>query len=141
MRRSILVLTFLCTAVVVPAVFVSERSSVAAPQHGFSVKQYEEFHDVLHPLQHEALPANDLRQIRSKSALLVKRGRAIVKIGAPASVSEANKEEFAKSLTFFSAALTKFEKAARKGTNERLKTSYIAVHDSFESLADLIPRR
>jgi len=141
MRRSILIITFLCTALVLPALLLSERSTLAVPQHGFSVKQYEEFHDVLHPLQHEALPANDLRQIRKKSALLVKRGRAIVKIGIPASVSEANKKEFAKSLKHFSAALLKFDKSARRGTNERVKTSYIAVHDSFESLADLIPRR
>ena len=139
MRRSILVVTLLCTALVLPAIFLGEQSTVVA-QHGFSVKQYEEFHDVLAPLQHEALPMNDLRRIRKDSALLVKRGRAIVKVGMPASMGESNKEEFTKCLNTFSKALTKFEKAARKGSNAQLKTTYLAVHDTFETLAETLPR-
>jgi len=31
---------------------------------GFSVKEYEDFHRVLHPLQHEALPKKDFQRIR-----------------------------------------------------------------------------
>jgi hypothetical protein len=27
-----------------------------AAQHAFSYKEYEKFHDVLHPLEHDALP-------------------------------------------------------------------------------------
>ena len=83
---------------------------------------------------------NDLRRIRKESALLIKRGRAIVKVGMPASMGEANREEFTKCLNTFSKALAKFEKAARKGSNAQLKTSYIAVHDSFETLAETLPR-
>lgn len=139
MKRSLLVLTFVCTALVLPAIFFGEYSTVVA-QHGFSVKQYEEFHHVLHPLQHEALPMNDLRRIRNKSALLVKRGREIVKVGMPASLGQGNKEEFTKYLNSFSKALAKFENAARKGSNARLKTTYLAVHDSFETLAETLPR-
>lgn len=42
-------------------------SSGASAQHGFSVKQYKEFHEVLHPLEHEALPAKDFRRIAACS--------------------------------------------------------------------------
>ncbi|MBC8032149.1 MAG: hypothetical protein H7Z16_18845 [Pyrinomonadaceae bacterium] len=115
-------------------------SANAAPQHGFSVKQYEDFHHVLHPLEHEALPKKDFKRIRAKSALLVTRGRAIVRLGVPAGTSEDQKAEFARGLETFSKALTKFRSDARRGSNAQLKTSYSAVHDSFEMLAGMLPR-
>ncbi len=113
----------------------------AAPQHGFSYKEYEKFHDVLHPLEHDALPKKDYRRIRSQANLLVKRGNAIVKLGVPSGTSEDTKEEFAKELDSFRQALAKFRTDARRGTNDQLKVSYSAVHDSFEMLAGMLPRK
>ena len=49
----------------------------------FGVKEYDAFHQVLHPLQHEALPAKDFHRVRSNSAELVKRGREVVRLGVP----------------------------------------------------------
>lgn len=109
-------------------------------KHGLSVKQYEDFHDVLHPLEHDALPKGDFARIRSQAALLRKRGNAIVKLGVPVGVSAANREEFATGLTKFKDALAKFKTDAKKGTDEQLKTSYSAVHDFFEVLAGMLPR-
>ena len=115
--------------------------SSSAAQHGFSVKEYEEFHDVLHPLEHDALPKKDYPRIRSNAGQLVKRGRAIVKVGVPAGTTENQKEEFIKELKKFNDALGKFQAHARKGNNDQLKSSYSAVHDSFEMLASMLPRR
>ena len=112
----------------------------AALQHGFSYKEYEKFHDVLHPLEHNALPKKDYRRIRSQANLLVKRGNAIVKLGVPSGTSEDKKEEFAKALDSFHKALVTFRAHARTGTNSQLKTSYSAVHDTFEMLASMLPR-
>ena len=109
-------------------------------QHGFGVKQYEDFHDVLHPLQHEALPRSDFRRIRATSAELTKYGKAIVRLGVPRGTSEENRPEFARELKKFSASLTKFRSDARRGTDDQLKASYEAVHDSFEMLAAMLPR-
>jgi len=133
-------------AVIVLAVFLSTifalsaARSDAAPQHGFSVKQYETFHDVLHPLEHEALPKRDFKRIRTKAGLLYSRGRAIVRLGVPAGTSEEQKAEFEKGLKTFNQALTKFRSDARRGTNYQLKISYTVVHDSFEMLAGMLPR-
>jgi hypothetical protein len=91
-------------------------------------------------LQHGALPKKDFKRIRAQSALLVKRGRAVVKLGLPRGTSDEHKEEFSKSLTKFSVALARFKVDARKGTDEQLNASYVAVHDSFEMLAALLPR-
>jgi hypothetical protein len=109
-------------------------------KHGMSVKEYEEFHDVLRPLQHEALPAKDFARIRAQSSLLIKRGKALVKLGVPHGTKDEHKDDFAKGLTKFNEALAKFKADAKKGTDEQLTVSYGAVHDSFEMLADLLPR-
>jgi len=133
-------IAFVLPTLLVFVFLFSVATTSAAPQHGFSVKQYEEFHDVLHPLEHEALPKKDYRRIRANSALLVKRGQAIVKLGMPAGMADDQKEEFAKCLNTFSRALARFKTDAKKGKNARLKNSYSAVHDSFEMLAGTLPR-
>jgi hypothetical protein len=109
-------------------------------KHGLSVKEYEDFHSVLHPLEHDALPKKDFRRIRAQSALLVKRGKTLVKLGVPRGTSDEHKEDFGKGLIKFNEALAKFKAAAKKGTDEQLTASYSAVHDSFEVLAALLPR-
>src|SRR6185436_10165736 len=104
------------------------------------VMQYDAFHDVLHPLQHDALPAKDFRRIRNKAALLAKRGNAIVRLGVPHGVTGKNKEEFGKELSKFKAANASFKTAATKGTDAEVEASFNAVHDSFEMLAGMLPR-
>jgi hypothetical protein len=141
-----LTLTRLRISAYVLAAFLLSTTSLSAleatnaAQHGFSVKAYEKFHDVLHPLEHDALPKKDYRRIRSQANLLVKRGNAIVGLGVPRGTSEDKKEEFEKELNSFREALAKFRADARRGTNDQLKASYSAVHDSFERLAGMLPR-
>lgn len=114
-------------------------SKDVAEDHGFSIKEYEEFHHVLRPLQHEALPAKDFKRIRAAAGELVTRGEAILKLGVPRGVEKKDAEEFGEKLKEFGAALVKFRSDAGSGTDDRLKESYSAVHDSFESLADMLP--
>jgi hypothetical protein len=106
---------------------------------GFSVREYEEFHHVLHPLEHEASPRGDFKRIRAEASELARLGEAIVKLGVPAGVSEQNAKEFREELQRFSKALAKFRSDAETGTDAQLKESYSAVHDSFEMLAALLP--
>jgi len=58
-------------------------SHLEAGGEAFSVAEYESFHDVLHPLEHEALPNRDFTRIRSQAPELIRLGRAIVKLGVP----------------------------------------------------------
>ena len=108
-----------------------------AEEH-FSVREYNLFHEVLHPLQHEALPKKDFKTIRARAAELVNRGRAIVRLGVPAGVQET--AEFQKELKQFESALLKFKADARRKSDTRLEESYSAVHDSFEMLASMLPK-
>ena len=133
----LLVAALLCSAVIARAVIVDPHRG----GEGFSVKEYEDFHRVLHGLQHEALPRKDFARIRSQAAELVKLGQAIVEIGVPpGTTSSANVEEFKQELKKFSAALAKFSADAKADTDEQLTVSFSAVHDSFETLADMLPR-
>ena len=108
---------------------------------GFGIKEYDAFHDVLHPLQHEALPKGDFARIRSQAKELSARGEAIVKLGVPGEIKTEKVEEFKKNLDAFGKALVKFGADAESGTDADLKTSYSAVHDLFEDLAHMLPRK
>lgn len=107
----------------------------------FSVKEYNAFHEVLHLLQHEALPKKDFQQIRTNAAELVKRGKAIVQVGLPSGTPAKDHEEFRKELKKFESALGDFSKHAQDGTDAQLETSFSAVHDSFEMLVGMLPRK
>lgn len=115
-------------------------SRVHAADH-FSVKEYNEFHDVLRPLQHEALPTKDFQRIRTNAAELVKRGKAIVQVGLPAGTPSKDQENFRKELEVFEGTLRNFSKQAQDGTDAQLAASFSAVHDSFEMLAEMLPRK
>lgn len=108
---------------------------------GFGIKEYDSFHDVLHPLEHEALPKGDYAKIRSQAKELIKRGDAIVKLGVPGAIKAEKTEEFKKQLDEFAKSLVKFGADAESGTDADLKTSYSAVHDLFEDLAHQLPRK
>jgi hypothetical protein len=123
------------------AMLVALNMPAAFAEEDFSVKEYNEFHDVLRPLQHEALPAKDFQRIRSSSTELLKRGEAIVRVGIPKGMPKPKSEEFAKGLKDFQDSLGKFGKHATDGTDEQLEASFSAVHDSFEMLAGMLPRK
>jgi len=107
----------------------------------FSVKEYNEFHQTLHSLQHEALPAKDFQRIRSNAGELLKRGDAIVRLGVPKNMAGARVDAFRRELKKFKDALGKFRQRSQKGTDEQLEVSFGAVHDSFEMLAGMLPRK
>ena len=72
---------------------------------------------------------------------MIRLGDVIVKLGVPQGTAAANVEEFKKELKKFSEALARFGADANAGTDEQLTVSYSAVHDSFELLADMLPRK
>ena len=108
---------------------------------GFGVKEYDAFHDLLHPLEHEAVPKGDFARVRSDAKELTKRGDAITKLGVPKGIKTDKVEEFKKHMSDFTAALAKFRTDAESGTDAELKTSFDAVHDSFEEMAHMLPRK
>jgi hypothetical protein len=131
----------LLSLLAITGLFLLMPLAVYGSEEHFSVKEYNKFHDVLHPLQHEALPNKDWARIRSNSGEFVKRGKAIVKVGVPAGVPKTKAEEFRKELKKFNTALNKFNRDAKSGGDGDLEASFAAVHDSFEMLVGLLPPR
>ena len=111
----------------------------AAPTAQIKVKEYDAFHEVLHPLEHEAVPAKDWQRIRTHANELVKRGKAIVKLGVPQGTAEKRLPEFRQELRKFNDALKQLDRYARKGTDTDVENSFASVHDSFEILLGMIP--
>ena len=109
------------------------------PGHGFGVREFDRFHEILHPLQHEALPANDYTRIRAAAEELTTRGQAIIELPVPQGVRDA--DEYRRELARFREALTKYKTDATEGTDDQLRASYEAVHDHFEMLVAQLPRR
>ena len=136
--RLITQVSILFCLLLLSATIVSNRAD--AEDH-FSVKEYNQFHDVLHPLEHEALPKKDFQRIRTNAAELVKRGKAIVQVGLPSGTPAQHHEEFRKELKKFAGALGDFGKHAQDGTDAQLEASFSAVHDSFEMLVGMLPRK
>ena len=121
--------------------FVLMLTPAGAAEEHFSVREYNVFHDLLHPLEHEAVPAKDFQRIRTNAADLARRGDAIVRVGVPRGTAERYREDFRKELKKFKAALGKLRKDAKRGTDAQLEASFSAVHDSFEMLAGMLPRK
>ena len=116
-------------------------ASVTAWDGSFSVKEYHDFHEVLHHLQHEALPKNDIKTIRLRAKELVGLGNKIVKLGVPKGTKTGDVEKFKTGLATFKTKLAKYGADAEKSNDADLKTSYEAVHDSFEELAHMLPTK
>lgn len=135
MKQSILSALLIFTALLLS----SQLPLTVSAAEGFSVKEYEEFHHVLHPLEHEALPRGDFKTIRAQAAELTRLGEAVVKLGVPAGVKAEHINDFKQELKRFEDALARFKQDAGAGTDAQLKESYSAVHDSFEMLVALLP--
>ena len=119
------------------------RGRQRGDEHGsqepsFGVKGFDFFHDILHPLQHEALPNNDFKTIRARAHALLRAGQAVIK--QPAPKGPVDRAAYQKARRSFAAALTRFRRDAARGTDAQLRASYTAVHDTFESLAETLPR-
>ena len=104
------------------------------------LKEYKEFHDVLHPLEHEALPKKDYESIRAKADDLFRLGNAIIKLGVPRGTKPSQVQAFEQELSNFNNALKQFAKVAKGGKDEDVRLSFEAVHDSYEMLAGMLPQ-
>ncbi|HSS22214.1 MAG TPA: hypothetical protein VLL54_19240 [Pyrinomonadaceae bacterium] len=118
--------TFILTLVV-------QNSSSAPVSEQSRAEVYKRFHEVLHPLQHEALPQKNFAEIRRQSGELFKRGKAIVGLGIEQAPADLRKE-FAKVLRKFDQALNTFSTDAKSGSDDELEKSFSEVHDLYEEL-------
>ena len=116
-----------------------QRGHAEEKHHGaFNNTDFDRFHGVLHPLQHEALPKNDFQTIRREAKRLVAAGRPLTRMVIPVGITDTAK--FCEEQARFTDALKQFDRAAKRNDDEALKRTYVRVHDTFEEMAHLLPR-
>jgi hypothetical protein len=135
-RTTIMKLTLVLLTAVAALVF---SSGTAAARGEFGLKEFDKFHDILHGLQHKAVPENDFKLLRLKASGLVERGNDILEIGPTRGVKD--RAAYAALLSRFKTALNRYEQAALDGPDTELVSTFSAVHDLFEELAAALPRR
>ena len=136
--RLLIAVAFFTLSIVI-GVVPSATQQHKSEQH-IGIKEYEAFHRVLHPLQHEALPKKDFETIRKNADELLLKGNSIVDLGVPAGINEDNRARFESELQNFSSRLKSLVRNAKEGSDAQLKESFDGVHDSFELLASLLPQ-
>jgi hypothetical protein len=106
-------------------------------KHNFILKEIEEMHDYIHPLQHQALPNNDITAIKNGAPKLLEESRKILNAQLP--------ENFKDKETTFKELSQKLVKSCEElnarivnGTDEEVKSAYIVVHEDFESLVEIL---
>lgn len=131
---------FVLAGLIVTSLVVLTARPTSATPESFKIKQYKEFHDVLHPLEHDAMPKNDIGAIRAKASDLVRLGNDIIKLGVPRGTNPELFDTFETELENFNRALKAFATEASEGPDDKVKVTFSAVHDSFETLASMLPR-
>jgi hypothetical protein len=115
--------------------------SVAVSASDFSVREYNEFHDVLHPLEHEALPSKKLRANQVECRRICETRQSDCAARSTKNTDPGHAQAFRAELKKFKGALDRFKRDARDGTDTQLENSFSAVHDSFEMLVGMLPRK
>lgn len=120
-----------------PGALSQPKSEKTTDEHAVGMKELTEFHEVLHPLVHDAMPKGDLDAVRSKLDILSKRAVKIQKAGIPKEFASRSKE-----FDRLSAQLTKqvneLKGLKKKEDTEAFTKTFDAMHETYEELAGLV---
>lgn len=102
--------------------------------HHFAIKELDRFHDVLHPLVHDALPDNDFDTIRKNLDALMQEAEAIVNAALPEKY-EAKKREFG---VLAEALVNQLAGLKETADDEELAMKFEERHGTFEQMAGML---
>ena len=105
-------------------------------KHGFTMKQVKAFHDVLHPLVHDALPKGDFAKIRNTLDKLLVKATAIQNAKLPKALA-GRKQEFDDACNTLVTQLEEMNAMKDKVDDDTLEKSFNEMHDTFEQLAQI----
>ena len=106
-------------------------------EHAFAIKELKLFHDVLHPLVHDALPKGDFGRIRSNLEKLLKKATAIDKAKLPKDLA-GRKAEFKTKSGELVTLLTEMVSMKDKVDDDTLEKMFNEMHERFEQLAEIV---
>lgn len=135
MKISLVVLACIFTALTTATAFGQDKKTQGDSQ-GFGIKELKAFHDVLHPLVHDALPKGDYSRIKESLDKLLVKAKAIQKAKLPKALA-ARKKEFQKSASELVRQLTDMNTMKNKVDDETFDKAFNEMHDTFEQLAEI----
>ena len=100
-----------------------------------SVKELDAFHELLHPLVHEAYPNKDFSTIRKAIPDLIAAAKKLKNASLP---KELKTKEFKKNSSKLLKELTALNKKKDKLTDEEFGKKFMEMHDTFESVMELM---
>jgi len=136
----------LCTLLLALAVFTTAsfsqekeaaKSEHKKGEHGFALRELTAFHDVLHPLVHEALPSSDFGSIRKGIDGLLEKAMTIQQAKLPRKLQGRSKE-FKKKAAELVKQLEGMSETKNNVDDATIEKQFNDVHDTFESLAELV---
>ncbi|MBM2840245.1 MAG: hypothetical protein HW412_773 [Bacteroidetes bacterium] len=131
----------LALAVSITASFSQEKEEAKAEhkkgEHGLALKELTAFHDILHPLVHEALPNSDFATIRKGIDELLEKAMVIQQAKLPKKLLGRSKE-FKKKAAELAKELQEMSETKDKVDDATIEKQFNEMHDTFESLAEII---
>lgn len=106
-------------------------------EHIDLVQAMDEYHRVLRPLMHQALPEKDVNAFKENADELLRKAETLSEAEIPKKF--AGQESRIDSLR--SGILTKtqtFAETAKTGSGDEIFDAFLAAHDEYEVLADLV---
>ena len=130
-----IILLVLCCSVL----YAQEEKATTEQKHEMektSVKELTTFHELLHPLVHEAYPAKDYGTIRKAIPDLIKSAAKIRTAKLPKEMKD-KKKEFAGESKKLLKELKALDKKQNKLSDEQFAEQFMDMHDTFEKLMEI----
>lgn len=102
-----------------------------------TVKELDEFHDLLHPLVHDAYPNNDFTAIKKAMPDLIEEATELKKATLPKEFS-AKKSAFRKEAKKLLKQLQELKKKEKTFSDETYGKKFMEMHDTFEKMMEMM---
>ena len=115
---------------------VVAQTKAAKKKPAFAMKELKAFHDVLHPLVHDALPKSDFGRIRGGLEKLLEKAKAIQAAKLPKPL-EGRSQEFENVSESLVAGLEDMVSMKDKVDDATIEKLFNEMHDTFEQLVEI----
>ncbi len=99
----------------------------------------DDYHRVLRPLMHQALPNQDVAAFKANAAALLQSAEKVAAAEIPEKFA-AQKEHITGLTNTLLEKTRSFHDCCQSGTDAEIFESFTAAHDNYETLADVVYR-
>jgi len=101
------------------------------------VQAMDDYHRVLRPLMHQALPEKNVVAFKENSEALLRQAEKIEQAVIPEKFAD-QREKIEMLSTSILEKTKRFHESTRVGSDEQIFDTFLAAHDEYEVLADIV---